>query len=57
MLGQGYILVTKVSVVIATIAEFLKPSLRVVLMYARKKWRGDSGVKQILVICLVEATR
>ena len=43
--------------VIATIAEFLKPSLWVVLMYARKIWRGDSGIKQILVIHLVEATR
>ena len=42
---------------IATISEFLEPPLQVVLMYALKKRRGDSGVKQVLIICLVEAMR
>ena len=46
----------KVSVAIATIAQFLKPPLRVVLMYAYKKRRRDSVVKQVLIICLVDAT-
>ena len=53
---KGCILVAKVSVAIATIAQFLKPPLRVVLMYAYKKRRGDSVVKQVLIICLVDAT-
>ena len=37
--GISSILTTKMSVAIATIAEFLKPFLGVVLMYANKKWK------------------
>ena len=38
----------------ATIAEFLEPSLWVMLMYVYKRRKGDSGgVKQVLGICLV----
>ena len=42
---------------IATIAEFLEPSLWVLLMYVYKRRRRDSRVNLVLGICLVEATR
>ena len=38
-------MVAKLSVAIDIIAEFLEPSLWVVLVYAKKKRKGDSGVK------------
>ena len=42
---------------IPTIADFLEPSLQVVLVYSMLEKRiGDSGMRQMLVICLVEVT-
>ena len=55
MVGSS-ILVAKVPVATATIAEFLDHFMDCIDVCLEKR-RGDSGVKQVLLIFLEEATR